>query len=477
MKNNLVNFQLKAVCALSDPQLESIETIIDAKSEKHYRVGQKPLTDAPSGTARILNTVIGEDGLPWNLGCYYLTYLTVYEVDLTSISKYATSLSEFYDFCRDGGFDPLLDIPSKRNRPIFRFRDHLQRSVRDGLIGDSTANGKIGDVVRFFRWLMEDQNYSFKNPPFTNNSMFISFGKGQGKIGHKLVVSTDARIKTFPKPMLPSEDVIMDDGRLRPLPTLEQEALINILENHKNREMVLIFLFALSTGARIQSVLTLRHQHFRVEADPNSCVPLATGWGTLVDTKAAKKDVLMIPPFIQNALAIYSHSERANNLFKKYCAKRKILPTDEALGECYLFLTNQGNPLYDSKADLKTFDPTQNRATLRLGDNVRKFIERQILPIMRKQFGEAYHFQFHDLRATYGMNLVDECNKLVSKGEMDASAVLPYVQTRLNHTDSKITERYLGFRKRNQQTSEILATYQDTLQDRIALLLNRGVND
>ena len=96
---------------------------------------------------------------------------------------------------------------------------------------------------------------------------------------------------------------------------------------------------------------------------------------------------------------------------------------------------------------------------------------------MRKQFGEAYHFLFHDLRATYGMNLVDECNKLVSKGEMDASAVLPYVQTRLNHTDSKITERYLGFRKRNQQTSEILATYQDTLQDRIALLLNRGVND
>ena len=101
MRNNLVNFQLKAVCALSDPQLESIETIIDPKNEKHYRVGQKALTDAPSGTARILNTVIGEDGLPWDLGCYYLTYLTVYEADPTSIAKYATSLSDYYDFCRD----------------------------------------------------------------------------------------------------------------------------------------------------------------------------------------------------------------------------------------------------------------------------------------------------------------------------------------------------------------------------------------
>lgn len=477
MRHNLKNFELKAVCSLDDPELKYAKDITDFREGKTLRLGYKTLkTGTPSFTAKNLPTVIGDDGLPWDVGCYYLTYLTVHQLaDPASIQKYAVHLSEFYDFCRTECVTPLLDTPSKRQRPIFRFRDQLLASVRDGEITDKTANNKIGNVVRFFRWLVEEHGYVFKHPPFTNESMLISYTKASGNIGHKLVQSHDARIKTFPKSQLPSENVIVDDGRLRPLPPNEQEALLDVLEKSKNTEMVLILIFALTTGARIQSTLTLRHKHFRAEVDPDSSVPLAIGHGTSVDSKYSKKQVLIIPSFIQRKLAIYSHSERSKARFHKYCEARGIQPTDEAMNECYLLLTNRGHPLYDAKSDLYKLDSSQQRTNLRTGDGVRKFIHQHVLPPMKKKFGDQYHFQFHDLRATFGMNLVDACNKLVNKGEMGASEVLPFVQSRMNHSDSKTTESYIHYRERNKQAEQIIETYQDTLLERINAVLG-GVN-
>ena len=94
---------------------------------------------------------------------------------------------------------------------------------------------------------------------------------------------------------------------------------------------------------------------------------------------------------------------------------------------------------------------------------------------MKKKFGDQYHFQVHDLRATFGMNLVDACNKLVNKGEMGASEVLPFVQSRMNHTDSKTTESYVHYRERNKLAEQIIENYQDTLLDRISAVLG-GIN-
>lgn len=473
MRHNLKNFELKAVCSLDDPELKYTKDITDFREDKTLRLGYKRLkTGTPSFIAKNLPTVIGDDGLPWDMGCYYLVYLTVHQLaDPASIQKYAVHLSEFYDFCSVEDIAPLLDTPSRRKRPIFRFRDQLLASVRDSEITDKTANNKIGNVVRFFRWLVEEHGYVFKHPPFTNESMFISYTKASGNIGHKLVQSHDARIKTFPKSQLPSENVIVDDGRLRPLPPIEQEVLLDVLEKNKNTEMVLILIFALTTGARIQSTLTLRHKHFRVETDPDSSAPLAIGHGTSVDSKYSKKQVLIIPSFIQRKLAIYSYSERNKARFHKYCELRGIQPSETAMDECYLFLTNRGHPLYDAKADLYKLDLSQQRTNLRTGDGVRKFINQHVLPTMKKKFGDQYHFQFHDLRATFGMNLVDACNKLVNKGEMGASEVLPFVQSRMNHTDSKTTESYIHYRERNKQAEQIIETYQDTLLDRISAVL------
>jgi integrase len=469
MRHNLKNFDLKSVCALSDSRLESIYYIVNPPTSECFRVGEKRLMSGISSfTARVLPTVIRDNGLPWDIGCLYLTYLTIHQLaDPASIQKYAVHLSEFHNFCIECEIDPLLDTPIKRKKPISRFRDQLLASVRDGEITDKTANNKIGNIIRFYRWLIDAQYHHFNNPPFNNDSVLISYSKGSGSLGHKLVKSHDSRISTYPKSQLPSEDTIIDDGRLRPLSLVEQEALMDILANNKNTEMSLIILFSLTTGARIQSVLTLRHKHFRVETDPDFSVPLAIGHGTSVDSKYSKKQVLIIPSFIQQKLRAYSHSERSRKRFEKYCELRHISPTIEAMNECYLFLSNRGHPFYDGKSDLFTFDQSQERTNLRSGDSVRKFIKQHIMPTMKARFGKQYHFQFHDLRATFGMNLVDACNHLVDKSEMAVSEVVSFVQSRMNHSDSKTTESYIYYRERNKQAKDIFEAYQNSILDRI----------
>jgi len=479
MRHNLKNFDLNEVCSLSDPKLESTYDIANPETEEIYRVGEKPLKifATPSVTIKNQPTVIGRDGLPWDLACYYLIDLAIQQAsDLASIQKYAVHLSEFYDFCIKNDIDPFLDTPSKRKKPIKRFKQILEGQILNGEIAGSTANNKIGNVVRFYRWLKDDYGYVFKHRPFNNESLLISFVKASGNIGHKLTHSHDARIKTMPKSDLPSENIIVDDGRLRPLPPDEQEVLLSTLAAHKNTEMFLIFILALTTGARIQSILTLRHIHFRVESDPVSSVPLAIGHGTSVDSKNSKKQTLVIPACIQQKLAIYSHSERAKKRFEKYCELRNIAPTQETMDDCYLFLTNRGHPFYDAKSDLFKADKSQERTNLRNGDSVRKFIKRQLLPTMKKAFGQNYHFQFHDTRATFGMNLVDACNKLVDEGEMPASEVLPFVQSRMNHSDSKTTEKYIKYREKNKQVAKVVESYQNTLLDRIDGLLGKTLS-
>ena len=46
---------------------------------------------------------------------------------------------------------------------------------------------------------------------------------------------------------------INDGGKLRPLPKDEQQALVESLKRIANTEITLAFLFALTTGARLQN--------------------------------------------------------------------------------------------------------------------------------------------------------------------------------------------------------------------------------
>jgi hypothetical protein len=175
------------------------------------------------------------------------------------------------------------------------------------------------------------------------------------------------------------------------------------LQELGNVEYALMHYAALLTGAREMTVLTLR---VRDVARPPEQIPqwshkIRCGPGSGIDTKGDVSDVyLSMPRELYVQLHAYAVSERA---------QRRRAKT--ALGEVpsnYLFLTQHGQPFYESKADRNALsDSTQPlRRTTLDGRPLRKFIEQRVIPLVRESHPH-FKYRFHDLRATFGMNWVD----------------------------------------------------------------------
>ncbi|MDZ7901136.1 MAG: hypothetical protein U5L01_00695 [Rheinheimera sp.] len=92
---------------------------------------------------------------------------------------------------------------------------------------------------------------------------------------------------------------IVDGGKLRPLSKIEQENLVKALIDIGNPEMTIAFLIALTSGARIQTVFTLRLKHI-IELNTNDFgeIPISVGMGTGVDTKFQKKMSIYLPTWL-----------------------------------------------------------------------------------------------------------------------------------------------------------------------------------
>jgi hypothetical protein len=75
---------------------------------------------------------------------------------------------------------------------------------------------------------------------------------------------------------------------------------------------------------------------------------------------------------------------------------------------------------------------------------VRQFIRDELLPMMRVQLGNPrYEFSFHDLRATYGLNMVDT----MTANETKYTRALDQLRQLMWHVQPSTTERYLAYRE------------------------------
>jgi integrase len=230
------------------------------------------------------------------------------------------------------------------------------------------------------------------------------------------------------------------------------------LKNIGNTEMTLSFLIALTTGARIQTVFTLRQKHFEKILHPDETeVKIKIGLGTDCDTKFNKIHTLIVPAWVYNKVKVYLNSPR----YKTRLDVAKHIFEGES--KQYVFLTNRGIPFYSSK-----FDPYRDQyKEPPSGNTVRQFIFRSIKKEFNKQ-GLKTDFSFHDLRATYGMNLLDKLMILVDKGELKLSHALIHIKERMGHNSLSTTEKYLNFREKH----KIKEQAQDAYERQLEILIN-----
>jgi integrase len=219
--------------------------------------------------------------------------------------------------------------------------------------------------------------------------------------------------------------------------------------------MTLSFLIALTTGARIQTVFTLRKKHFeKVIKEDEDEVRIKVGYGTDCDTKFNKLHTLILPAWVYKKVQIYLNSPR----YKRREEKATHI-FDEA-NKQYIFLTNRGTPFYVAHDD-----PYRNQyKEVPNGAAVRQFILSSLKKQLKKE-GLDFDFSFHDLRATFGMNLLDKLMILVDKKELKLSHALIYIKECMGHSSLSTTERYLNFKERHKIKEQAQDNYETFLME------------
>lgn len=393
-----------------------------------------------AGTFPLFPVVRLADSAPWAEANLWLIDMmeSKSSPNMLTFASIADDLVAFRRYLDDEGVDWLTFPVNKRQRPTYRYSASIRLAVQAGELSPGVARRRMGAVVRFYRWLMTEAGFWPTNAPWVESDRLIEFRDQKGFSSMIEVKTTDLSISGR-RADDPWDDHIQDGGRLRPLPSSEQSVLLESLAALGNTEMTLVHLFALLTGARIQTVLTVRAKHVMCKPGEfhGDDIRLACGPGTGIDTKGGVKGVLHLPRGFYERLYIYVHSDRAR--------KRRQLADGGDHPDQPLFMSHRGAPLYEDRASRGPLSTgPQVRRHVKTGQAVRQFIRDELLPMMRVHLGNPrYEFSFHDLRATFGLNMVDA----MTANETKYTRALDQLRQLMWHVRPSTSEAYLGYRE------------------------------
>ncbi|MCW5595608.1 MAG: site-specific integrase [Anaerolineales bacterium] len=450
-------FQLSELADQGDPR--SIErTIKMGKGHAPLTYRYRYVWDEGEGRGynyNLLPVVLDRKSVPWALGTLFILSQLESETQpvIATYHSLADDLGAFKEWLdsQDNPEELLFNFPKpKLRRTTYRYRGFLQQQIRAREIGARTAKRRMGTVVSFYKWIIASNHFTPKNPTWEERDYLLSFKTAYGRQISKNVASTDLSIPA-PKSADDFDGTILDGGRLRPLTGNEQEWLLEAAEAKGNSECLLLQLFMLGTGARIESACTLRVRHFFYPAPPYSknltgegeVYRLKAGPGTGIETKGDKPGTFQVPRALYELLHIYALSRRAEVRRNRYVSKHGEHP------DPYLFLTQQGSPYYIAKAEALRFNPDLRRRYQKNGQPIRQFIKDHALPYVQNKYDKAFYYRPHDLRASFGINTTEELLKLVEEGKITLHKARLIVKDLMWHKSVATTDLYLDYKNNN----------------------------
>jgi integrase len=414
--------------------------------------------------------VLDRSSVPWALGTLFILAQLKGETlpVMATFHTRADDLGTFKEWLdsQDNPEDLLFNFPKpKLRRTTYRYRGFLQRQIQAREIATTTARRRMGTLTSFYKWLIQNKVFTPEYPTWEGKKYQLSFMKGDGQRLSKTVVGTDLNIPAA-KAEHDFDGTIEDGGKLRPLTEKEQDWLIEAAETKGNSECLLLQLFMLGTGARIESACTLRARHFSNPAPRYSkgltgegeVYRLKAGPGTGIETKDSKSGTFQVPRVLYDLLHTYAISKRAALRRKRYVAKHGEHP------DIYLFVTQQGNPYYMSKEESQRFNPKLRRRYAQNGQPLRQFITDQAIPYVRQNYEKSFFYRPHDLRASFGMNMTEELTKQVEEGKITLHKVRLIVKDLMWHTSGATTDQYLDYKKNIDVLYKAINGYGEHLQ-------------
>lgn len=414
--------------------------------------------------------VLDRQSAPWALGTLFILAQLESETCpvMATFHSRADDLGAFKEWL-DGQDNPdelLFHFPKpKLRRTTYRYRGYLQQQIQAREISARTAQRRMGTLISFYKWLISKNYFTPEYSTWEEKEYQLSFITPDGRRLSKIVGSTDLSIRA-PKAEDDFDGAILDGGKLRPLTGKEQDWLLEAAEAKGNSECLLLQLFMLATGARIESACTLRVRHFsslqphysKSLTGNGEAYRLKAGPGTGIETKHNKSGTFHVPRPLYELLYSYAHSKRAEIRRERYVAKH---------GEhhdIYLFLTQQGNPYYIAKEESQQFDPDLKRHHEKNGQPIRQFIKDHAIPYVRNKYQSNFDYRPHDLRASFGMNMTEQLIKEVELGRITLHKVRLIVKDLMWHASSATTDQYLDYKQNIDVVYKAINGYGEHLQ-------------
>ena len=443
-------------------------------NDEAYFIAKEYSLLIPDDSVYHLPYIFNEDGTPW-----YEANLFLYRQSIDAANGYSTTndlrrkasqLLDYKLFCEDykvKEFDadgqevqisaPIdyLDFSASRAsaRPTYRYFAYL---LYDEDVSPKNLNMRTLVPYDFYKFLSTLPGYAIdmvrvdkaKKATLTLENGF-----------RKEVTLRENKVNASAKPTPVALGYVRDQGDdLRPLSNDQRTELINVLGEEFHVDERLIHLIALSTGARKQSIYTLRIKHLRMltatklapdgitsipeaKVDEYGALKLKAGPQTGIDTKFEKPQILHFPKKLIAQLETYANSKDAKarrELFKTLHGD--ILSDDDM----YLFLSTKGNSHYMAKND-----PRYRKVKTRPAGEHTDDLKKKLFKYVSASFPRD--FTFHWQRATFAFGLYQQLAPLVvfdmkvklEKGQMRPGKEIREIQRRLHHKDRETTENYL----------------------------------
>lgn len=388
--------------------------------------------------------LLEQDGSPWHKANLFLFTAT-----RDSFKGYAISnevrqkagwLLDYKIFCEQNKIN-LMDFSGRKpTRPTYRYFFELSQEVHSGIISRKILNKKTKVVYDFYKFISRQPGTHVDIERVdTIESLKIFFTNHHGR---SLGVSVEKRgqsLKVFSKGTPVPIGFVRDSGEdLRPLKEKELEELIRVLnsDNFSADERIIHFI-GIETGARKQTILTLRMKHLK-EFLPEKMLKDGTykinaGPGTGIDTKFDKPQSLYFPQQLADQIRTYASCKKSQERRSKFIAKNGNI-IDQ--GDMYLFISPEGDAHYMAKSDPR-YRTTKSRPQ---GRNT-YYIKNKILKHANKIFPKD--FTFHWTRATYALLYYRWLQPLSAKGLITDGDIISMVQKKMHHSDRTTTEKYL----------------------------------
>lgn len=400
--------------------------------------------------------LINSDGSIWKHGSlYFLHKLKAYtKPSHKTLDTIASDLKIFKEFCENEEIDYTC-ATRRALRPTYLYRGHLNNLLKKTDISPNTLKRRMTAVVGFYKYLVDIEGIEFKYPLWESGITSISYKDQYGFKKIKQVETKDVcKVVATSNPDL-FDNTILDGGKLHPLTKDEQIILLQALKSIGNTEMTLAFLIALTTGARIQTVFTLKLKHIQsISNSHKGDIQISVGYGTSCDTKYMKRQTLILPYWLYEKIQIYIQSERA---VIRHNRAKHIFDSKE---QQYIFLNNRGVPYYIAEEDpykILYKEPLN-------GGAVRQFITTTLKKQLHK-YSSDITFSFHDLRATFGMNLLNKYLDLVDVKQIKLSYALMQVKERMGHSSLEVTQRYLNFKNQDKLKEQTQDAYEQYMKE------------